>query len=178
MINLELGELYGFENEEELMDGIKEMQRVGLDDDFINAVLERSKVGRGVKTHEIKLNVEFCDDVLNGIKTFEIRKNDRNYKVGDLIKFLPWDPSSSKYAIHEVHDKTYKIKYILSGYGLQDGYIAMVIEGVEKNGRWIRTSEPCASTPVQHCSECGTNTNYDLPYCPNCGAKMDGGDTP
>lgn len=146
MINLELGELYGFENEEELMDGIKEMQSVGMDDDFINGILERSKVGRGVSTHEIKLNVKFCDDVLNGIKTFEIRKNDRNYKVGDLIKFLPWDPSSSKYAIHEVHDKTYKIKYILSGYGLQDGYIAMVIEDVDKEAKSSADCECCKET--------------------------------
>lgn len=30
-----------------------------------------------MKTHEIKLRLEFCDAVLNGEKTFEIRKNDR-----------------------------------------------------------------------------------------------------
>ena len=43
-----------------------------------------------------------------------------------------------------------------------------------KHGRWIRTSEPGATSPVQHCSECGWNTNFDLPYCSKCGAKMDG----
>lgn len=42
-----------------------------------------------------------------------------------------------------------------------------------KHGRWIRTSEPCATTLVLHCSECGRNTNYDFSYCSNCGAKMD-----
>ena len=47
-----------------------------------------------------------------------------------------------------------------------------------RRGRWIRTSKPCASTIVQHCSECGMNTNYDLTYCPDCGAKMAGGDSP
>ena len=43
-----------------------------------------------------------------------------------------------------------------------------------KRGKWIRTSESCATTPVQHCSECGVSTNYDLPFCPDCGAKMEG----
>ena len=41
-----------------------------------------------------------------------------------------------------------------------------------RTGRWIRTSEPCAHTPVQHCSECGCNVNFDFLYCPDCGAKM------
>lgn len=27
-----------------------------------------------MKTHELKLNIEFCDAVLSGEKTFEIRK--------------------------------------------------------------------------------------------------------
>lgn len=45
-----------------------------------------------------------------------------------------------------------------------------------KHGRWIRTSENVSTTQVQHCSECGHNTNYDFPYCSNCGAKMDGGE--
>ena len=30
-----------------------------------------------MKTHDLKLNIEFCDAVLSGEKTFEVRKNDR-----------------------------------------------------------------------------------------------------
>lgn len=35
-----------------------------------------------MKTHKIKLLLNFCDDVLSGDKRFEIRENDRGYKKG------------------------------------------------------------------------------------------------
>ena len=33
-----------------------------------------------MKTHKIKLLLNFCDDVLSGDKRFEIRENDRGYQ--------------------------------------------------------------------------------------------------
>lgn len=36
-----------------------------------------------MKIHELKLNIEFCDAVLSGEKSFEIRENDRGYQKGD-----------------------------------------------------------------------------------------------
>lgn len=38
-------------------------------------------------THRLKIQEQYADAVLNGTKTFEIRKNDRGYKVGDEIVF-------------------------------------------------------------------------------------------
>ena len=38
-----------------------------------------------MKVHELKLNTKYFDDVKDGTKTFEIRKNDRGYQVGDLL---------------------------------------------------------------------------------------------
>lgn len=35
--------------------------------------------------HDLKIKPEYYRDVVNGDKTFEIRKNDRDYKVGDLL---------------------------------------------------------------------------------------------
>lgn len=35
--------------------------------------------------HELKIDHEFFVPILNNIKTFEIRKNDRDYKEGDII---------------------------------------------------------------------------------------------
>ena len=35
--------------------------------------------------HELKIKPEYYRDVVSGDKTFEIRKNDRNYQVGDLL---------------------------------------------------------------------------------------------
>lgn len=37
-------------------------------------------------THKIKLGAEFFDDAVAGRKSFELRKNDRNYKEGDVLE--------------------------------------------------------------------------------------------
>lgn len=38
-------------------------------------------------THRLKIFVKYADAIMGGAKTFEIRKNDRGYKVGDKIVF-------------------------------------------------------------------------------------------
>lgn len=47
-----------------------------------------------MKTHNLKLSIDFCDAVLSGEKTFEVRKNDRGFQTGDLIRFIPTDGTS------------------------------------------------------------------------------------
>ena len=41
--------------------------------------------------HELKIEVEYFKLVLNGIKKFEIRKNDRGFRVGDLLILKEYD---------------------------------------------------------------------------------------
>lgn len=36
-------------------------------------------------THRLKVLIKYADAIMNGTKTFEVRKNDRNFKVGDKI---------------------------------------------------------------------------------------------
>ena len=36
--------------------------------------------------HELKIDAHFYNDVFNGIKKFELRKDDRDFRVGDFIK--------------------------------------------------------------------------------------------
>jgi hypothetical protein len=81
-------------------------------------------------THEIKLNVNYLDAVYNGEKCFEIRKNDRGYQKGDLIKFIPYDDGYIT-EHHPVQDKTYKITYVLSGNGLCKDFCAFSIKECE-----------------------------------------------
>ena len=89
-------------------------------------------------THNLKLENDFCDYVLEGIKTFELRKNDRNYHPGDIIKFQA--VCNGEPVDHKINGKPYKITMVLSGWGLQDGFVAMAIREVEskdgdENGR-------------------------------------------
>ena len=41
-----------------------------------------------MKLHELKILHPYLVDVTVGNKTFELRKNDRDYQVGDLIRFI------------------------------------------------------------------------------------------
>ena len=35
--------------------------------------------------HQLKTKAEFFEEVASGVKTFEVRLNDRNFQVGDLL---------------------------------------------------------------------------------------------
>lgn len=81
-----------------------------------------------MRTHHIKLQEEFCDAVLQGEKTFEIRYNDRAYQKGDHIVFKPVDKSLP--IIHKIEHREYEITYVLSGWGIKNGYVALGIREV------------------------------------------------
>ena len=42
-------------------------------------------------THELKILPEYFSEVLGRVKNFEVRKNDRNYAVGDTLLLREWD---------------------------------------------------------------------------------------
>ena len=42
----------------------------------------------GQKVHHIKLGATFFEEVASGEKTFELRKNDRDYKKGDILEMM------------------------------------------------------------------------------------------
>jgi hypothetical protein len=46
---------------------------------------ERDKPEEEVITHELKIYPRFFEAVMSGDKTFELRRNDRDYKVGDIL---------------------------------------------------------------------------------------------
>ena len=47
--------------------------------------------------HELKILPKHFNAVLSGEKTFEIRKNDRPFKKGDLLALNEYDPISKAY---------------------------------------------------------------------------------
>lgn len=85
-------------------------------------VLRDERAEQNIQIHELKLELEFCDEVESGVKPFEIRFNDRNYKKSDLIRYIPvLNGNPTK---HTISNNTYEITYVLSGYGLMEGYVA------------------------------------------------------
>lgn len=54
-------------------------------------------IARGPTVHELKTWTEFLDDVLDEKKTFEIRVNDRDFAVGDMLWLRGWDRAANAY---------------------------------------------------------------------------------
>lgn len=77
--------------------------------------------------HTLKIKKEFADAVASGDKKFELRFNDRNFQKGDEIEFVVID-EEGKQIVHALDHTTYRITYVLSGWGLQDGYVALGID--------------------------------------------------
>ena len=79
------------------------------------------------EVHELKLREIYCDDVYDGTKNFEVRKNDRGYQKGDHISFIPLDKDGETF-FHPVSEKEYIITYVHSGLGLENDYVVLGIK--------------------------------------------------
>ena len=80
-------------------------------------------------THKIKIQDQFADAVLNGEKTFEVRLNDRNYQRGDYVEFnVVFE--GLELTNHPLNKQIFIITYVLSGWGLKEGYVAFGIKRV------------------------------------------------
>lgn len=77
----------------------------------------------GQKVHQIRLGASFFDDVCSGVKTFELRKNDRGYKKGDVLEMMEFEDGR-----HTGRSVNALVTYILEDFtGLEDGYCVMAI---------------------------------------------------
>lgn len=77
--------------------------------------------------HKLKVLEEYANAIMNGYKTFEIRKNDRDYKVGDKVIFNVIT-SEGMPKEHPLNGKIYWIEYILNDFeGLAQTYVALAI---------------------------------------------------
>ena len=76
--------------------------------------------------HELKTLNPFFDDVFFNRKEFEVRKNDRNFQVGDRLKLIELPPFKQARQRFVLKD----IKYILQGgqYGIDKDYVVLGLQ--------------------------------------------------
>lgn len=87
-------------------------------------------------THELKTWPEFYAVEIRGQKRFEVRRNDRDFKVGDELLLKEWDPKEHNYTGRSC---LFRVDYLMTaedckfiglgwdGPPLQDGYVIMSI---------------------------------------------------
>ena len=83
-------------------------------------------------THKIKLQQQFCEAVYLGNKPYEIRFNDRDYKKGDKVVFIPVDDKAVTKVNHPVSECVYEITCVTSGWGLKHGWVVLGIKKVNE----------------------------------------------
>lgn len=89
--------------------------------------------------HKLKISPDYFDVVARGVKPFEVRKNDRDFKVGDVLKlseFIPcvpgeWNVLGGFYTTRETRKV---ITYILDDPDYcKEGYVILGLAPAEEN---------------------------------------------
>jgi hypothetical protein len=83
------------------------------------------------KEHELKCWPEYFAAIRRGDKTFEVRKNDRGFKVGDTLWLREWSPTRTYTGAH----LRVRVTYTLEGpaFGIEVGYIVMGLDPPLRN---------------------------------------------
>ena len=85
------------------------------------------------RIHRLKTWPSYWEEVVNGVKDFELRKDDRGFREGDILILAEYYPITKKFTGRETRRK---IKYILyeNERGLKKGYCILGLES-EVNSR-------------------------------------------
>lgn len=81
------------------------------------------------KEHDLKVWPQYYEAVEAGLKPFEIRKNDRDYQVGDTLRLREYSPGPDEYTGKETRRI---VTFMLNGddpmgfaFGLRSGFVAL-----------------------------------------------------
>lgn len=79
-----------------------------------------------MKTHELKTWPVYYEAIQNGSKTFEYRKDDRPFVVGDQLVLKEWDAGAVAYTGRET---TRTITYVMrdGSFGLPPGWCILAL---------------------------------------------------
>lgn len=81
--------------------------------------------------HELKTINPYFDLIRQGIKNFEVSKNDRDFKRGDEVELKEWNPETKDYSGRMIKAM---IGYVLEAgeFGIQEGYCVFSLLYIEK----------------------------------------------
>lgn len=91
------------------------------------AVTEEERLRpRGQLTHKLKIWPEYFEEIRAGRKTFEIRRNDRDYRIGDVLELHEWSPETGQFTLSAM---AAKVTYLIEGpaFGIGEGWVVMSI---------------------------------------------------
>lgn len=120
-------------------------------------------------THDLKILPEWFNAVISGVKTFEIRKDNRNFQPRDELLLREWDGNA-----YTGRTCMADVTMVLRGEYCREGYCTMAIRvrGLSTPAREVqmRYNRLC-----HYCPDCKTAVDHWDKYCRRCGAKFGGG---
>jgi len=78
--------------------------------------------------HDLKIEDNYLENLVNGGKKSEIRINDRDYQKGDLLRFRRYS-----YAEPKIKEFIFEVSHIHSGLGLKENYVVLSIHHVNSD---------------------------------------------
>jgi hypothetical protein len=93
------------------------------DHDHAAEAAQSPQVG-AARVHELKCWPVYFQDVRAGRKNFEVRENDRGFRVGDVLRLREWDPSRGYSGEEERRVVTYILE---SGLFVAEGYVVLAL---------------------------------------------------
>lgn len=78
--------------------------------------------------HSLKTIQPYFNQVGDDLKTFEIRKTDRPYRVGDTLILQEYDPVLETYSGKQISREVTSVLINAPDFGLMDGYCIMSIK--------------------------------------------------
>lgn len=86
---------------------------------------------RNMAVHRLKTWQPYFQDLRSGKKTFELRKNDRNFRVDDVLVCEEWDQNKEEYTSRKLY---FRVPYVIvppSWGALNEGYIGMSLKALD-----------------------------------------------
>ncbi len=100
--------------------------------------------------HTLKTIGTVWDAIARGEKTFEVRRNDRFFQRGDIVRLRKLDEKGYYANLpgrpHSTIDQDFRIGWMLQGgqFGIEPGYVVFQLEPIEKESsppKELRVSE-------------------------------------
>lgn len=79
--------------------------------------------------HFLKIEKRFIPRILSGQKTFEIRKNDRDFQVGDILCLYEFNPEHKIQWAYDGRSPNIIVSVVyMSAFAQQEGYVVLGIK--------------------------------------------------
>lgn len=130
-----------------------------------------------VRTHDLKTWPAYFAAVADGRKTFELRRDDRGYAVGDTLLLREWEPDAERYTGREERRRVTYVVRDAPWFGLVPGFciLGLDTDAAEARGEARGRAEERKRLPIEVAAilalyECDGD-EFDAWTCGKCGGE-------